>query len=45
MHLQEFHLENEMHKIIKEFKKQIDHLIPSRRQTLIIVKNKKNLPN
>ena len=38
-------LENEIHKILWDFKIQIDHLIPTRRQDLVIVNKTKNLPN
>ena len=40
MHKPESILENETHKILKDFEIQIDHLIPARRPILAIVKKK-----
>ena len=41
MHKPESVLENEMHKILLDLDIQTDHLIPTRRQDLVIVKKKK----
>ena len=45
MHNPESVLENEMHKILRDFKIQTDHLIKARRPDLGIVKKKKKKKN
>ena len=38
-------LENETHKVLRNFEIQTDHLISARRSDLAIVNEKENLPN
>ena len=45
MHKPESVLENETHKILKDFEIQMNHLIMARRPDQAIVNKKENLPN
>ena len=45
MHNPEFVVENETHKILRDFEIQTDNVILARRPHFVIVNKKENLPN